>query len=482
MRGDLPPEELASALHRTADLVLEHLARIEELPVLPAVTPGEVAAALPLAPPAEGEPMATVLADYERLIAPNVTLWNHPGFMAYIATSSSGPGIVGETLAATLNLNAMLWRTGQAATELEERVCDWLRQMLGLPACFAGHINDTASIGIFLALAAARERAVPGMREEGFGAGGELPRLAIYTSDQAHSSVDKAAIALGLGLRAVRRIPAGPDLRLAPAELAAAIERDLGAGVKPLAVVATAGTTSTGAIDPIAAVGEIARWHGAWFHVDAAYGGGAAICPEVAARLAGWEGADSIIVNPHKWLMTPLDCSVLFLREPALLKGAFSVLPEYLRTADSGVNNLMDYGLQLGKRFRALKLWMVIRAFGVEGLRERIREHLRLAQVLARWVGEDPGFELVAPVELGIVAFRASTGFHPEEEDALNERVMAEVNATGKVFLSHSKLRERYVLRVVIGNIRTEERHVAMAWELIRSATSRRLEEAMVER
>ncbi len=478
MPGDLPAKEFRDAMHQVADLVADYLEQVESYPVLPRVEPGEVAAALPAAPPLAPEPISDVLADYKRTIEPNITHWNHPGFMAYIAISGSGPGILGEALAAALNVNAMLWRTSPAVTELEERVCDWLRQMLELPPVFRGTIQDTASIGIFLALAVARERALPGLRTEGLAGRPDLPRLTVYTSDQTHSSIDKAVIALGLGLDQLRRVPAGRDFRLDPEAVARVIEQDLAAGARPIALVATAGSTSTGSLDDLAALAAVARRYGLWYHVDAAYGGGAAILPEVRSRLAGLEEADSIVVNPHKWLFTPVHCSVLYLRDPEELKAAFWVLPEYLRTGDSGVTNLMDYGIQLGKRFRALKLWMVIRAFGVQGLQERIREHLRLAQLFASWVEAEPGFELAAPVPLGIVAFRAVTGRGPEADDAFNERVLAEVNAAGPIFLSHSKLFDRYVLRVVIGNIKTTEHHVVAAWELIR-ATVQRQRDAM---
>lgn len=473
MTGDLPPKEFRAAMHQVADLVADYLEQVESYPVLPRVVPGEVAAALPEGPPPAPEPLVDVLADYKRIIEPNVTHWNHPGFMAYIAISGSGPGILGEALAAGLNVNAMLWRTSPAATELEERVCDWVRQMLDLPPVFRGFVQDTASIGIFLALAVARERALPDLRLKGLAGRAELPRLTVYTSDQTHSSIDKAMIALGLGLDQLRRLPAGPDFRLDPEAVTRAVEQDLAAGARPIALVATAGSTSTGSLDDLAALAAVARHYGLWYHVDAAYGGGAAILPEVRQRLAGLEEADSIVVNPHKWLFVPVHCSLLYLRDPEELKSAFSVVPEYLRTGEEGVTNLMDYGLQLGKRFRSLKLWMVIRAFGVEGLQERIREHLRLAQLLAGWVEAEPGFELAAPVPLGIVAFRAVTGGGPEADDAFNERVLESVNAAGPIFLSHSKLGGRYVLRVVVGNIKTAERHVAAAWDLIRETAAR---------
>ncbi len=461
-------------MHRVADLAADYLQRVEEYPVLPRLEPGAVAAALPESPPAAAEPLERVLDDYRRLIEPACTHWNHPGFLAYFAITGSGPGILGETLAAALNVNAMLWKSGPAATELEERVCDWLRQMLGLPAGFHGHINDTASTSTLVALAAARHRAAAAtgepldVRGRGLAGRPEVPPLAVYASDQAHSSVDKAVILLGLGHENLRRVPVDNAFRMDPAALAAMVARDRAAGRLPIAVVATAGTTSSTSVDPIAAVAAVCRREGLWLHVDAAYAGSAAVCPELRPLFAGWERADSIVVNPHKWLFTPVDCSVLLVREPAALKAAFSLVPEYLRTEESGVTNLMDLGPQLGRRFRALKLWMVIRAFGVEGLAERIRAHCELARRLAGWIAAEPGWELSAPVPFSTVCFRALTGGAPADEDRFNERLLARVNAAGPVFLSHTALAGRTVLRVAIGNLRTEEEHVATAWRLLR--------------
>ncbi len=470
--GDWPDDELRAALHRAADLAADYLTGMERFPVLPRVEPGAVRAALPASPPEAAEPLATILADYQGLIEPNLTHWNHPGFLAYIAISGSAAGVVGETLAAALNVNAMLWRTAPAATELEEVSCDWVRQMVGLHPSFRGHINDTASISVFLSLAAARERAYPEVRRHGLLGHPELPRAVVYTSDQAHSSVDKAMIALGLGLDQLRRLPTGADCRLRPQDLAAAIDADLAEGRRPLAVLATAGTTSTGAIDPLAEVAAICGRHGLWFHVDAAYGGGAAVVPRLRSQFAGWELADAVVINAHKWLFVPIDCSLLFLRDPELLKQSFSVLPEYLRTPEAGVSHLMDYGIQLGRRFRSLKLWIVLRSFGVEGIRARIEEHLRLARLVASWVEAEPGFELAAPITLAIVAFRALSGRGDEADDRLNEEVLAAVNRDGTAFLSHSKLGGRIVLRVVVGNLRTEERHLRAAWQKIAEAAA----------
>ena len=469
--GDLPPAQFRAAMHRVADLVADYLERVGDYPVLPRVHPGDVRAALAPVPPRDPEPLDTVLDDYQRLIEPNVTHWNHPGFMAYFGITGSGPGILGEALAAGLNVNAMLWRTSPAATELEEVVTDWLRQMLGLPEAFRGHINDTASVSTFLALAAARDRA-PGLeiREQGLAGRADVPALVVYASEQAHSSVDKAVIALGLGLANLRKVPVDAAFRMNPAALEALIAEDRIHGRLPIAVVATAGTTSTTSVDPLQAIAAICRREAVWLHVDAAYGGGAAICPEFRPQFDGIEQADSVVMNPHKWLFTPVDCSVLLVREPATLRNAFSLVPEYLRSDEEGVTNLMDYGIQLGRRFRALKLWMVIRAFGVSGLRDRIRYHCELARELAARVRAEPGFEVVAPVPFSVVCFRATHGASGEEQDRLNERVLAEVNAAGPVFLSHTRLGGRLVMRVAIGNIRTERRHVEAAWDLIREA------------
>ncbi len=474
MAGDLPSDELRRALHRAADLAADYLEGVERYPVLPRVRPGEVAARLPAAPPATGEPLDRILEDYRELIEPAVTHWNHPGFMAYFAITGSGPGLVGETLAAALNVNAMLWRTSPAATELELRVCDWLRGMVGLPKEFAGHVNDTASTSTLVALAAARHR-LPGLgvREAGLAGRPEVPPLTVYWSDQAHSSCDKAAMTLGVGLDNVRRLPCDGEFRLRPEALAEAVAADRAAGRLPMAVVATAGTTSTTSVDPLAEVAAICRREQLWLHVDAAYAGSAAVCPELRHHFEGWQEADSIVVNPHKWLFTQVDCSVLFVRDLEGLRGAFSLVPDYLQSREAEVVNLMDLGVQLGRRFRALKLWMVIRAFGVEGLQARIREHCRLARRLARKIDSAPDFELTAPIPFSTVCFRWLIGESGTERDAANERLLDEVNAAGPVLLSHTRLADRYTLRAAIGNLKTTEAHVDRAWELVRGTAAR---------
>ena len=493
MSQDLPTAEFRAAMHRVADVLADYLEGVGERPVLPPVAPGEVAALLPGAPPEGPQPLGVLLDDYQRLIEPNVTHWNHPGFLAYFAITGSAPGIVAEALAAGLNVNAMLWRTSPAATELEERVCDWLRQMMGLPPEFRGHINDTASTSTLVALAAARHRA-PGLdaRSRGLAGRPEVPALVVYASDQAHSSVDKAAIVLGLGHEQVRRVASDGEFRMRPDALAAAIASDLAAGRRPLAVVATVGTTSTTSVDPVPAIADLCAEHGLWLHVDAAYAGAAALCPELRALMPGLERADSIGVNPHKWLFTPVDCSVLMVRDVANLRAAFALVPEYLRTDEAGVTNLMDLGFQLGRRFRALKLWMVIRAFGVSGLRKRLREHCAMARELAARIAADPAFELAAPVPFSVVCFRARTapaaagtgtrqpgetretpptaeaaGNDGAAQDRLNERLLARVNAAGPFFLSHTVLDGRYTLHAAIGNLRTTRRHLDELWQLL---------------
>jgi aromatic-L-amino-acid/L-tryptophan decarboxylase len=468
IQGDLPPEQFRAAMHRVADLVADYLERAADYPVLPRVAPGEVASALPAEPPAEAEPIERVLDDYRSLIEPNVTHWNHPGFLAYFAITGSGPGILGETLAAGLNVNAMLWRTSPAATELEERVCEWLRGMMGLPAEMRGHINDTASTSSLVALAAARHRLPLDVRTRGLAGRPEVPPLVLYASREAHSSIDKAAIVLGLGIEGVRRVATDEAFRLSPPALSEAIARDRAAGLLPFAVVATVGTTSTTSVDPVPEIAAICRREGLWLHVDAAYAGSAAICPELRLRMPGIELCDSLVVNPHKWLFTPVDCSVLYVRDQALLREAFSLVPEYLRTAESGVTNLMDTGFQLGRRFRALKLWMVIRAFGVAGLQERIREHCRIAAWLAGEIDADPGFELAAPTPFSTVCFRARGAGDGAEQDRRNERLMAAINARGPFLLSHTVLAGRYTLRVAIGNLRTGREHVEALWDAVR--------------
>jgi aromatic-L-amino-acid decarboxylase len=469
----MDPEAFRAFGHRVIDRIAEYLAAPERWPVLPAIAPGELTAALPPAPPDVGEPFADILADYDRLIPPATTHWNHPGFLAYFAVSASGAGILAETLAAALNVNAMLWQTGPAATELEMVAVDWLRQLMGLPPGFSGTINDTASSSTLYALAAAREvDAALRVREDGLAGRPEVPPLRVYCSQEAHSSVDKAAVTLGLGLRGVRRIAVDAEFRMLPDALAAAIAADRAAGVRPIAVVATVGTTSTTSVDPVPAIADICEREGVWLHVDAAYGGAAAVVPELRWALAGCERADSLVVNPHKWLFVPIDCSVLYCRREDVLRRAFSLVPDYLTTSQgAGARNLMDYGVSLGRRFRALKLWFVLRWFGAAGLAAVIREHVRLAGLFSGWVAADPRFERLAPAPFSVVVFRERVpGMAEAALDLRNARLLEAVNASGEVYLSHTRVRGRYALRLAVGNIRTTEAHVRRAWDIIRGS------------
>lgn len=472
---DVSTPVFRDALTRVTRWIDAYLEDPGRYPVLPAVSPGQIASLLPASAPPEPEPLDVVLDDFERILLPGITHWNHPGFFAYFAITGSAPGVLAEMLTAALNVNAMLWKTSPAATELEQRALDWLRQMLGLGPGWFGIINDTASITTLLALATARE-AQPGLdiRRRGMAGRSDLPVLRIYASEHAHSSVDKAVITLGLGQENMVHVPADASFRMRPDALAAAMASDRAAGRLPLAVVATVGTTSTGSVDPVPDIAAVARAEGAWLHVDASYAGTAAIVPELRDTLAGVESADSLVVNPHKWMFTPVDLSAMFTRRPDILRRAFSLVPEYLVTAEQdAVVNLMDYGVQLGRRFRALKLWMVIRAFGVSGIVQRLRAHVDLAREFASWVEREPGWSLAAPQMFSLVCFRhAPRGVPDAEADRRNQAILDRVNASGRVFLSHTKLHGRFVLRLAIGNLRTERRHVAEAWALLREAAT----------
>ena len=459
------------------DWIADYLEQPDQYPVLSRVKPGEVKAQLPAQPPAAPETFDDILTDFNDIILPGITHWNQPGFMGYFGITGSMPGILGELLSAGLNVNGMLWRTSPSATELEEVVLDWLRQMVGLPNSFEGVIMDTASISSLLAVAAAREALNLHIREEGLAGRSDLPRLTMYTSEQSHSSIEKAGIVLGIGQQNIRKIEVDAEFRLKPDRLAAAIEQDRRSGYVPFFACATVGTTSTTSIDPVPAIADICQREKVWLHVDGAYGGNAAIVPEMRHVLAGVERADSFVMNPHKWLFTPIDFSAFYTRHVATLKSAFSILPEYLRTAEGdaqAVKNYMDYGVQLGRRFRALKFWFIVRTFGVEGLIDRIREHLRLAKLFEGWVRATAGWEVVAPVPFSTINFRACPPNVPADQwNAFNERLLNAVNASGEMFLSHTKLNERYVLHLAIGNIRTEEKHVVRAWELLQAECKR---------
>ena len=470
--SDLSPDEFARHAHRLADWIATYLRDVDQYDVLATTTPGAIRAQLPKSPPKSAESLDDIIADLDRVVLPGATHWNHPGFLAYFANTASVPGILGEMVTAALNLNGMLWRTSPVATELEQVVTDWLRQLFGMGDGWFGMITDTASISTMYALAAARERDPSlGIRQRGMAGRADLPRLRVYCSEHAHSSVDKAAMTLGLGLENVVHVASDGDFRMRPDALARAVLADRAHGYRPLAVVATAGTTSMTSVDPIADIAAICKRESLWLHVDGAYGGSAMAVPEMRAMFAGIDLADSLVVNPHKWLFTPMDCSVLFTRQPATLRRAFSLVPEYLATEDGDqALNYMDYGLQLGRRFRALKLWMVVRAFGADGIADRIRHHCQLARTFAGWVGTaGDGWQVCAPVPFSTICFRHVPEGETDEQQIAdhNATIMAQVNESGRVFISHTRLGDRYVLRVAIGNLRTTEETLATAWALL---------------
>ncbi len=480
--GDMDAAEFRQAGHELVEWIARYLEDVERYPVLSRVRPGEVREALPSAAPETGESFDAMLADVERVIVPGLTHWNHPGFFAYFAISGSGPGILAEFLSAAFNAQGMLWRTSPAVTELEEVSLTWLRRLIGLPDSFEGVIYDTASIATMHALAAARQEAAPGVREQGLTGRPDLPALRVYCSEHAHSSVDKAVIALGLGQTGLRHIEADAAFRMRPGALAEAIAADRRDGIRPMAVVATVGTTAVTSVDPVGPIADICEREQLWLHVDAAYAGAAAMVPGCEATLAGCERAASFVMNPHKWLFTPFDLSAFYCRRMDRLREAFALTPDYLQSRERApVRNLMDTGVQLGRRFRALKLWMVLRHFGADGLRRRLAEHMRLARLFAGWVDEDDRFERLAPAPFSVVCFRACPAGLASDQAALNDlnaRLLDAVNATGDVFLSHTTLNGRFALRLAIGHIRTTEHHVARAWELLQGQLAALLDEA----
>lgn len=465
--NDMPKEDFRRFGHAIVDRIANYFEEMENLPVLSQIEPGSLKRSLPDSPPETGEDFSDVLKDIDTLIFPAVTHWNHPNFHGLFSTSTSSVGIFGEMFAAAFDMKAMLWRTAPASTELEDVVLDWLRQMMGLPDHFEGIIYDTASVSTMHAIAAARERSGLQVRELGMSGRTDLPLLRVYASEHVHSSIDKACIALGLGTRSLRKIAVNERYEMIPEALANAIEEDLEAGFVPICVIPTIGTTSSSSVDPVDAIADICEKHGVWLHVDTAYAGSAAILPEMQHYFKGCERADSIVTNPHKWLFTPFDLSVLYCRDLNELKKAFSLVPEYLKTSDqSTVKNGMDYGIQLGRRFRALKLWFVIRYFGREGLIDRIREHCRLARLFASWVEDSPHFELLAPVPFALVCFRACPA-SVDGLDALNERIMNDINSSGEAYLSHTRLNGLFTLRLSVGSIRVEERHLEKVWKIL---------------
>src|SRR5215212_1842651 len=453
MKLDPSTEEFRAAAHAAVDWIADYFEHIDSFPVLSRVQPGDIEKQFAAAPSETGKPYDALLDEFKEKILPGITHWNHPSFFAYFSVTGSQAGIIGELLSAAINSNGMLWKSSPSLTEVETLALRWMRDALGLPDNLFGIINDTASINVFLALAAAREALGLDIRGQGM-TGRDLPTLRVYCSEHAHSSVDKGALALGFGAKNIIKIPSDEQFRMRPDALAEAIAKDRSNGMLPCVIVATTGTTSTAAVDPVRAIGEIAQRERCWLHVDAAYAGSATIAPEYRWL---WDGvaeyADSIVTNPHKWLFTPIDCSVLYTRKPDVLRETFSLVPEYLKTTDTAEVNYMDYGLQLGRRFRALKLWLVLEHYGIERMREVIRGHIAMAARLAEALRKREGVELLAPQMFSVVVFRKGSD---EETAALMERL----NATGEVFVSHTKLRGKYGIRVAIGNGATEWRHV----------------------
>jgi aromatic-L-amino-acid decarboxylase len=469
--GDTDSEIFRKQLHQLADWIVDFREGLGKIRVAPNAKSGAIRAALPAQPPENGEDFDKILGDIDRLIVPGMVHWSHPMFLGYFGWTQTEPGILGEIATVPLNVNAMTWRTSPAATELETLVVDWLRQWMRLPDQFGGVVYDTASVGIMHALAVAREEAAPSTRKLGLSAR-NLPRFRIYTSDQAHSSVEKAAIALGLGEENVQRVPSDAEFRMDVSALRETITQDQQQHFQPIAVVATVGTTSTASVDPVPEIAKICREHKMWLHIDGAYGGGFAILPEYDWITKGWSEADSIVINPHKTLFVPLDFSVLYVRDLERLRRVFTLVPEYLRgDTIEAERNYMDYGIQLGRRFRALKAWVIWRSLGRSGMAARLREQMRLTNLLVDWIKADQRFELEAPVVMPVVCFRLVTrdesSRRSEANTDVNSEVVERINASGRAYLTQTKLRGRTVMRIGFGNVLTAEEHLRNAWELI---------------
>ncbi len=467
--ADMTPEEFRKYGYEIVDWISGYIRDIKSYPVLPAVKPGEIKSKLPSMPPLHGETFEKIISDLNNIIMPGMTHWNHPNFMAYFNSTSSMPGMLAEFLSAAFNVNGMVWKTAPSSNELEERMLEWLRDAIGLPQNFWGIVYDTASVSSMHAIACAREN-IPGIniRQKGLANAGVKP-LRLYASEQAHSSIEKGAVALGIGLDGVRKIKVDKEFKIIPSELKRAIDEDRENGWFPFCAVATIGTTSTTSIDPLDEIADICRNENIWLHVDAAHAGVTAILPEMKWILKGIEKADSFVVNPHKWMFVPLDFSAFYTSKPEVLKSAFSIVPDYLKTSeDNSVKNYMDYGIQLGRRFRSMKLWFVFRYFGIEGLMKIYREHLRLGKLFAGWIDEEKNFERLAPVPFSTICFRALSANRSEVQiNKFNEKLLEEINSTGKVLLSHTILNGKFTIRLVVSGIRTAENDLRDSWQLI---------------
>ena len=468
------PAEFRAEAHRMADRMADYFEQIEQYPVKSQVKPGEILGQLPPAPPEQPENMAQVMADFDKIILPGITHWQNPNFFAFFPANSSYASVLAEMLTAALGQQGMIWETSPAAAELEERVMEWLKQMCGLPGNWTGVIQDTASASTLAALLTAREK-VTGFKvnEEGFSATG---KLRVYCSTETHSSIEKAVKIAGIGRKNLVKVTVDENFAMQSSALRDAIEADLKAGFLPLCVIATIGTTGSTAVDPIREIGEICSKQNIWLHVDAAYSGTALVLPEMRHFAYGLELADSYVFNPHKWMFTNFDCSAYFVRDPEMLVCTFEILPEYLKTRTRGqVNDYRDWGVALGRRFRALKLWFVIRNFGVEGIRQKVRLHLELAKWLANEIRHSADFELLAPVDFSLVCFRyLPSGITDEASiNEINERLLQTLNTGGKLYITHTKLNGKYTLRMVIAQTYVEKHHVENAWRLIRKTAGK---------
>lgn len=448
--------------HAVVDWIAQYLDQVRNFPVVPPCSPGELTDTLPASAPEQGEPMEQILADFDREIVPRATHWNHPRFHSFFAISSSPPGVLAETLAAALNMQHMLWKSGPSGTELEQITLDWLRQWMGLKEPWFGEIFDTASVSTLHGIAAAREFIAPEARQHGQPTG-----PTVYASQFAHTSVDKACIMLGLGLDHLRKVPVDAEFRLRPDALAEMIRADRDAGLKPMCIVPTVGTTGVTSVDPVAEVVRIARQENLWVHVDAAYGGAAAIVPEYRHYLDGVDGADSMVVNPHKWIFCPVDLSCFYTRRPDIVRRAFSLVPDYLSYAENPrLVNLMDYGLPLGRRFRSLKLWFVMRYFGHEGIVRMIRQQIEWSQEMTRLVAADDRFELMAPTTMGLVCLRL------KGPDELSKALVESINDSGFAFLSQTTLHGRFTIRWAIGTYACTREDLLAVWRRIQETAA----------